>query len=430
MFCLLVCLIQETIALFYIFRPFFLDRVFVIVIEPAQYIANDTFSDDLLNFYPFGDPSVFILSFGDMSDRDRILAQEPEHMYQEMLRSQCSCSKTMALSLIYLDIFLGGDSETIPECLNFQIHQKAKNEINISQMEVNGQDIVRKLLQTQEHSSKSNFLNFYFIPIGFSQNLLIQEFDSHNFIDDDVPVTLSLISHADIPGCLYPAAQVTEKLHLDFLFSVYYLPQCPYPEEYCCFLQRHQFGDIAWNSRCTYHPAWALSTTSEREPSPQTLSSQTLSSQTLINLVSDEDYYSSSDDLDISLTGKFFYLEEKLQAMVRDGKGNSSLAGRHQHGLIDTHNFSCVSVSVLESVPAVISQVSLDEVKIKVTEEVIDTACCCFFPAVGMSEFIDFGPDPIPSFRNQYIHEVAPSEVSTQQHFILHCALTDWVEFF
>jgi hypothetical protein len=378
------------IAPSYTFRPFFVDSVFVIVIESTQRAASGdlSFASDSIGVYPFSEIDTFLLSFGDVDDRDYLLSQSPNYIYQKMLHSRCFCSTTLAQSLAYLDILLGGEYGTNPDCQNFILHQDDLNNVN-HWMEIFGQNIVDKLLQSQKRYSNydidSTLFDLYFVPIGFPQAFLVQEFNSHNLFPN-IPTYLSMNNQTDTPAnCVYHNAHVVEKLFMDHFFSVHSLPQCPYPSEsYCCFLQQHNFSDIARKSQCIYHPEWvtAAPTSSRRRPSavPTPLPSSPLSSE---------------DVLDASATGQFFYLEEQLHTMEQAG---ISVEGHHQQGQLDNYSNDMVT--------KVVSFLDNSELLLEVENS------CFFFPTVGLRDFVDFGADPVPAFRNLYIHEAAPQDVS------------------
>ena len=375
----------------YTFRPFFLDSLFVIVVESG-------YNDVDPQVYPFGESDAFILAFGDEGDRDYLLSQEPDYIYENILQSQCVCSRTLILSLAYLDIFLGGESGMRTECQNFVIHHDDANNVP-HRMEVYAQNIIKKLFlrgdsNNNDNTRKKHSENLYFVPIGFPQHILLAELNSDQ-VFGDIPAVFSEGDQSSLQDhCSHHTTSVIERLFVNFLFSAYSFPQCPYPTSYCCFLQQHQFSEIAQSSRCAYHPDWLSSErhgTSFRSSRRQLSATASIFSPTVM---------ASSDALlKISMTGHFFYLEEKLQTLEQAG---TPPVARHQQGQLE-HNLP----------PAAMAP-NLHNFQDN----------CFYFPSVGLVDFVDFGVDPIPSFRNLYIHNPAPPEVGlsgAQNLFIYIC---------
>jgi len=367
--------------------PFFVDEVFAFVIERVQDTPDSVDSapnDYDLNLYPFGSPDALLLSFGDEADRDSLLTQNPTFLHESMKQSQCYCSRTLQLSLIYVDMFLGGRNNILPSCQNYVLMED--NATGLYHMDIFDQDIARKVFQLLDQDV-SRFINFYFIPIGYPQRHLLDEFNAHNFIDN-IPISFSEKHlHNSSESCAnnpYLASAV-EKLFIDLLFSVFMLPQCPYTSTYCCFLQLHQFSDIAESSRCSYHPHWVSPASKIIAKSPDIM---------LLNTS-----YPVVDVLQESMTGKFFYLEEKVIAMQRKG---SDIGVSHQQGTVEKYFGNSTSKEFSFDDPSTVLQADNS---------------CLFFPSVGLNEYVDFGTNPIPSFRNLYIHDPAPPDVVGHAHF-------------
>jgi hypothetical protein len=110
----------------------------------------------------------------------------------------------------------------------------------------------------------------------------------------------------------------------------------------------------------------------------------------------DSDYM--YDPLNDSATGKFFYLEEHVASL----DGTSVLSSVHQEGFVASY----LGASVTQ------------EFTLGVNDGMLETDnTCFFFPVVGLAEFVDYGPNPTSSFRNLYIEDPAPPDVSSHLRF-------------
>jgi hypothetical protein len=112
----------------------------------------------------------------------------------------------------------------------------------------------------------------------------------------------------------------------------------------------------------------------------------------------DSDYM--YDPLNDSATGKFFYLEEHVASL--DGTSVLSSGSVHQEGFVASY----LGASVTQ------------EFTLGVNDGMLETDnTCFFFPVVGLAEFVDYGPNPTSSFRNLYIEDPAPPDVSSHLRF-------------
>ena len=361
----------------YIFHPFYVDNVFVIVVETKRSceVNFDPFYADPSSGYLRQDRDSFLLSFGDENDRDEILSHSPEYIYKKLLHSKCYCSKTLLLSLVYLDMFLGGENGTNTDCQSFTIHDNIYQKMYI---EVFGHNIISKIVQWAKASHNiDSWNNFYFASVGFPQEMIIKELNSHDLFEN-LPAVLSENTHHATDSCPYYGEGLLEKRNVDYFFDAYTIPECNYPSSYCCFLLQHDYRHVAAKSRCIYHPNWKEIDSVNNAKSVDDYSPQ----QTPRNV------------LEKSVTGNLFYLEEVVEEMVRDG---IEIERSIQWGKVEDYSSFNVSRRL--------NYRNRSNIKLELDNS------CIFFAKVGLNEFIDFGVDPIPSFRNEYIHIPSPLDV-------------------
>jgi hypothetical protein len=116
------------------------------------------------------------------------------------------------------------------------------------------------------------------------------------------------------------------------------------------------------------------------------------------------------DDLSMSATGFYFYLEE---IMMQEAEKNILYTDNDDN----TNNYNKTSFVRPNVQVGRVNMYTEDDINhvVDVTnmrEEVLKLdGMCLFFQRIGLVEFIDFGVNPVPSFRNQYIHQPAPRDV-------------------